>query len=239
MRVHHRIETPASRNSGRSTALGFLARVIIVSMTRRALPTLAHCVFVARLKIEKGIPELVESFQSLALRFPELWLLLVGGVEDSPDRVPEPVLDLIRSHPRIWHAGYQRDVERYLAMMDIFALPSHREGLPNVVLQASAMGLPVITCDTMGCREAAADGETAILVPVGDPQALAAAIDRLARDAFLRRRLGRQGRRRVEALFDQRKLWPALEAVYRELLSARGLPLPSAEPPRSAERDVP
>ena len=81
----------------------------------------------------------------------------------------------------------------------------------------------------MGPREAAADGVSAILVPVNDTHALTAALERLIADEPYRNKLAQQGRRRVEELFDQRKFWPELERIYRELLKARNLPLPRTE----------
>jgi glycosyltransferase involved in cell wall biosynthesis len=181
---------------------------------------------VARLKIEKGLCELIEAFRSLEDRWPQLRLLVVGDFETMQDPVPPDVEDVIRNHPRIHFAGLQGRTDPYYAAMDVLALPTHREGFGNVIIEASAMELPVITCDTMGCREAAADGESGILVPVGDAEALAVAIERLLADEALRTRLGQQGRRRIEELFDQQEFWPALEAVYRGLLGACRLPLP-------------
>jgi glycosyltransferase involved in cell wall biosynthesis len=110
--------------------------------------------------------------------------------------------------------------------MDIFVLPTYREGFGNTIIEASAMTLPVVTSDTLGCREAAADGVSGILVPVKNAEALAAALERLIADEPYRKQLAQQGRRRVEELFDQQKYWPALEARYRQLLRDHNLPLP-------------
>ena len=112
--------------------------------------------------------------------------------------------------------------------MDIFALPTHREGFCNTILEASAMELPFIASDTTGCRDPIDYGATGILVPVRDSAALAGAVERLLGDESRRRELARKARRRVEELFDQRKLWPALEGCYRELLEAQNLSPPEA-----------
>ncbi|MFQ5459050.1 MAG: glycosyltransferase, partial [Myxococcota bacterium] len=181
---------------------------------------------VARLMIEKGVCELIEAFRKLESRWPDLWLLFVGPFEALHHPLPPEIQTLIRTHPRIWYAGFQKETERYYAAMDVFALPSYREGFGSVIIEASALERPVITSDIMGCREACADGESGLLVSPRNAAALTEAVERLLADPDLRERLGRQGRRRVEEKFDQQKYWPAMDAVFRELLQARSCPLP-------------
>ncbi len=100
-------------------------------------------------------------------------------------------------------SGYRADITRILNAADIFALPSHREGMPRSIIEAMMVGLPVVATDIRGPREEVVDGETGALVPVADADALAAALDRLAADPALRARWGTAGRARALALFDE------------------------------------
>ncbi len=195
---------------------------------------------IARLKVEKGVCELLESFQRLDDESASksgaaddggrpFYMLLVGDFVEGPDAVPVNIRKAIGTHPRVRHVSFQNDTERYYAATDLFVLPSYREGFGISIIEASAMELPVITSDCVGCREAALDGETGILVPVKNVEQLTAAINKLVADPELCARLGQRGRQRVEEVFDQRKFWPALEAIYRGLLRARGLPVQTAD----------
>lgn len=171
----------------------------------------------ARLVRDKGVEELLRAFVHLADRHPNVYLMLVGRYES--DNFPPPEMrNLIETHPRIRMAGWQRESERFYAAMDVFALPTYREGFPNTLLEAAAMELPVVTTDIMGCREAIVDGETGLAVPVRRWEPLAEALDRLVRDTDLRRRLGQAGRARAERDYDPRVVWQGVLDVYRELL---------------------
>jgi len=103
----------------------------------------------------------------------------------------------------------------------IAVLPSYREGLPKSLLEAAAMGMPIVASDAPGCREIARDNENAILVPVRNAPLLAGAIEKLARDPELRHRLGRRGREIVEASFTEAAVVEQTLALYREMLGAR------------------
>ena len=103
-------------------------------------------------------------------------------------------------------------------MMDVFALPSYREGLPLTLMEAAAMGKPVVSTYVRGCREVVSDGETGILVPVKDTDALAEAIVSLLQDEGRAREMGQAGRRRAEKLFDERKVFQKVEKEYERLL---------------------
>jgi len=123
----------------------------------------------------------------------------------------------------------------YYAAMDIIALPTHREGLPVVPLEAAAMELPVVATAVTGCVDAVVDGVTGILVPPRDPGALASAIQRLLSDPALRRKMGKAGRERVLREFRPESIWAALYAEYAALLKEKGLPLPGGTRREAAE----
>lgn len=201
------------------------------SPARRALgpQTRAHCAipsdavvvgFVGNMTRDKGIAELVTAFQRSAQKVPNLVLLIVGDYERR-DRPPRELAEAIAADARIRHVGWQADPVPYFAAMDIFVLPSHREGFGNVLVEAAALGLPTITTDATGCRNAAVPDVTGLQYPVGDVERLTAAIERLALDAALRERLGTAGRQWVTEHFDQRQVWARYAEEYRRL-AARG-----------------
>src|SRR5690606_36362314 len=109
-----------------------------------------------------------------------------------------------------------------LAAMDVFVLPSHREGFPRAAMEASAMGLPVVATDIRGCREVVDPGRNGLLVPVGDPRALREAMEELA-DPQVRRRLSAGARTKAEEAFDERRVVEKVMATYLRLARQRGL----------------
>jgi glycosyltransferase involved in cell wall biosynthesis len=117
-------------------------------------------------------------------------------------------------------------VAALLAAADIFALSSTSEGLPMTLLEAMAAGLPVVASAVGDVPEAVANGETGLLVPPADPDALAHSLRTVLADASLRRRLGAAGRERALALFDLPRFHDAHLRVYRDALARRGLPAP-------------
>jgi glycosyltransferase involved in cell wall biosynthesis len=114
--------------------------------------------------------------------------------------------------------------------MDIFALPSYREGLGHALLEAAAMRLPTVTTDVTGCRSAIVAGTTGFLVPPKHTHALRDALATLIDDPDLRRRMGAAGRQRIERSFASEVVWSLQEQEYRRLLAERGVPLPPPKP---------
>ncbi|MCA9198629.1 MAG: glycosyltransferase, partial [Planctomycetales bacterium] len=109
--------------------------------------------------------------------------------------------------------------------MNVFAFPSHREGLPVAPLEAAATGIPTVTTRSTGCIDAVIDGETGFVVDVGDVQALANALIRYLQDEKLRTSHGHAAREFVKKHFDQQTVWKLIESEYRSLLAARNLPI--------------
>ncbi len=124
-------------------------------------------------------------------------------------------------------AGERDDVPAILASSHVFVLSSRSEALPVSILEAMAAGLPVVASQVGGVPELVVDGQTGLLVPAGDPPALAAALQRLVDDPVLRGRLGAAGRARVEEQFRLDSFLEAHLDLYRRALAARGLPRPS------------
>lgn len=175
---------------------------------------------VGRLVAEKGYLELLEAMASLDERF----VLAIVGAPDpaKPDSLPPDVVAAAAA-AGVRFLGHRDDVERLYAAMDVFVLASHREGFPRAAMEAAAMGRPVVATDIRGCREAVVDGETGVLVPVGDPGALAAAIRKLGEDPDLRRQLGSAGRELARRAFDERLVVEKVLASYDRVRRRRRL----------------
>jgi glycosyltransferase involved in cell wall biosynthesis len=152
--------------------------------------------FAGRLGQDKGRPTLVESWSSVRAEMPEARLLIVGSFENG-DAIPIELRDRLENDPRVHRVDWQDDIVPWLAVMDVLALPSHREGFGLALLEAAALGIPTIASRIPGCIDAVADGVTGTLVRSGDPHALARASLALLRDPLLRRRMGVAGRKRA------------------------------------------
>lgn len=184
--------------------------------------------FVGRVVRDKGVVELVEALLALRAEFPALHLLLVGPFEPQ-DPVPAGIERVLREDPFVHLAGMDWNTPPFYAAMDLVALPTYREGFPNVPLEAASMELPVIATRIPGCVDAVVDGATGTLVPPRDSHALAEAIRTYLRDPALRRRHGEVGRKRVMREFRQEAIWGALYQEYVSLLRDRGVVIPRVQ----------
>jgi glycosyltransferase involved in cell wall biosynthesis len=176
-------------------------------------PSARVIVFIGRVTRDKGVAELVEAFRRLA----NAALVLVGPFEPERDPLPEETRREIGRNPAIHAVGYDPNPERTLAFADLLCLPSYREGFGNVVLEAAALGVPCVGTRIVGLSDAVVDGETGVLVPPKDPEALAVALASLLRDNVRRTALGEAARRRVRAEFDSEKLNAMLLEEYAAL----------------------
>lgn len=176
--------------------------------------------YVGRVVHDKGINELIEAWRKLREEFPDSQLLFVGKFEDQ-DAVLPTTKEIINSDERIHFADFVKnksDMPPLYSAIDILVLPSHREGLPNVILEAGGMGLPVVSTFASGCKDAVVNGETGILVPVNDAIKLADALITYLKDHTLRQKHGQAGRERVLRDFRQVDLWQAQLQEYDILL---------------------
>lgn len=177
--------------------------------------------FVGRLVYEKGILELLRAFAALAATRSKLRLLLVGPIDvDKADALSPAVIDELGIRERTVLTGAVDDPAPMYAIMDIYALPSYREGMPLSTMEAQSMGLPVVTTDARGCIESILDQETGLIVPARDVQALTLALAKLIDDTDLRVQMGQNARRFAEERYDDRRINAQVEAFYRELLAA-------------------
>jgi glycosyltransferase involved in cell wall biosynthesis len=174
---------------------------------------------VGRLHAVKGFAYLLEAFARLAPDFPQATLLLVG---DGPDRsILEQQAARYHLSQRVTFMGEQTDVPSLLAAMDVLALPSLHEGMPNVVLEAMTAGLPVVASRIGGVPEVVIHGETGWLVAAADPGALCNAIINLLNDPSRAQAMGKAGRQRVERLFNLLDTISITESLYEQLMIER------------------
>ncbi len=144
---------------------------------------------VGRMVREKGYEELFDAARIVRSRIPNARFLAVGGSDlDKEDAITAEAIERVRDD--VVFTGWREDIADLMALMDVFVLPSWREGLPRSAVEAAASGLPQVLTDIRGCREVVRDGVEGFLVPVRDPVRLADAIVRLLQDPVLRRRMG-------------------------------------------------
>ena len=192
-------------------------------------PDAQIALFVGRLTCDKGICELLQAFLQIESCFPRLRLLLVGSFEDG-DPLPVEVRNRLETHKSVILAGPVNDPVPYYTLADVLILPSHREGLPTVVLEGHATGKPVIGASVTGIVDLLVDGETGLLFPVGDASALAQALRRILEDKGLANKLGLAGQQQVKRNFRQELVWSALRREYLKVLQGGETPHSSALP---------
>jgi len=169
--------------------------------------------FVGRLHREKGIDDLMRAFTLVQRSWADVELLVVG--ERDPTDPPEP--DALATRPRVHFLGELADPRPAYAAATLFVLPSFREGLPTVVLEAAAMELPTVGYDSLGVRDAVVSGETGLLVATRDVLALAEACVLLLDRSDQRAAMGRAGRAHVQREFQPARVRQGVLEVYAEL----------------------
>ncbi len=174
-------------------------------------------VFVGRIVRDKGMIELVDAFERLNQEHPSSRLLLVGSPEPELDPLPEPTSKKLESNPNIYQAGWQTDVRPWLVASDAFAFGSYREGFPNVVLQAGAMGLPSVVTDINGCNEIIIEGENGYIVPKQDSEALYQGMKKLYEDRAKTKEISEVAREMIANRYKQEDVWQATLEMYQSL----------------------
>lgn len=172
-------------------------------------------IFVGRLVKDKGINELVSAFSKLDNN--KCKLLLVGSLESQLDPLLPKTIKAIENNSSIISVGYQDDVRPYLSISDCLAFPSYREGFPNVVMQAGAMGLPSIVTNINGCNEIIIDGENGIIIPPKDEKALSEVMRFVLENKYFVKEMGLNARPLIVDRYQQKIVWNALLAEYKLL----------------------
>lgn len=180
-------------------------------------------VFVGRLVGDKGINELVKAFSLLNKtgNSKRSKLLLVGPLEEDLDPLQQDTLNEIKNNPDVISVGFQKDVRPYFAVSDVLTFPSYREGFPNVVMQAGAMGLPSIVSNINGCNEIIIEDRNGMIVPVKNTQKLKEAMERMISDTEYYNRSRANAREMIQSRYEQSVVWEALLGEYNKLVKER------------------
>lgn len=171
---------------------------------------------ISRLIKEKGIHEYVEAAKVLKRRFPEVKFWLLGPIDNKASSINKELISQWQTSGVIDYLGETRDVRPFIARSSVYVLPSYREGTPRSVLEAMAMGRPIITTDVPGCRETVENGENGILVPAKDVNKLVEAMEKFILSPELVAKMGEISRKIAEVKYD-------VHDVNRVLMQAMGL----------------
>ena len=180
--------------------------------------------FVGRIVRDKGINELVDAFDRLSKEMPTIQLNLVGNYEDNLDPISDKSCHIIESNPNIHFKGIKHgeDLVKEYASADCFVLPSYREGFPNSVLEAGAMGLPCIVTNINGCNEIIEEGKNGIIINSKDTEALLSAMREIANNKELYQKLASNAREMIVSRFEQSFVLKCQMDFYHEVLSKKG-----------------
>jgi len=174
-------------------------------------------VFVGRLVADKGINELIGAFKKLSTEHQNIKLLLVGTFESELDPLYDNTLNEIESNQNIINVGWQTDVRPYFAISNILAFPSYREGFPNVVMQAGAMGIPSIVTDINGCNEIIKQGINGLIIQPKDENELYFAMLSLVNKPNKQKEFASISRKMICDNYHREVIWNALLQEYKDL----------------------
>lgn len=180
-------------------------------------------IFAGRMVKDKGVLDLIEAAEILRSKYEgKVEFVLCGALSSNPFAVKEEELNRLCDGKYIKYLGFREDMPEQFAASDIMCFPSYyREGVPKAVLDASAAGLPIITCDSIGCRDTVIDGVNGFLVKPKSPREVAEKLDVLLSDKKLRREMGKKSRKMAEAEYDVRKVVKTHLDIYEAALSNR------------------
>ena len=176
--------------------------------------------FIGRITGDKGVNELFCAFRRILEKSPGSYLMLVGNPEKA-DSVDPELFSWAEQEPHVLFCGYTNVVEQYLAAMDVYILPSYREGFGSGVIEAEAMGLPVIITDIPGPTDAMLRDETGLVIPKKDTDALQAAMEQVLQEPERCVKFGRNGFRFATEKFEQKKLFGYILEDRKRLLDER------------------
>lgn len=175
-------------------------------------------IFVGRLVGDKGINELVKAFDIFQFSYQKCKLLLVGDYESHLDPLKQETLKIIEANENIISVGLQSDVRPYFAIADCLVFPSYREGFPNVVMQAGAMGLPSIVTNINGCNEIIYDGVNGYIIPQKNTRAIVDKMHEIVHDRVTTEKLRKNARAMITSRYEQKFVWEAIKNEYNDLI---------------------
>ncbi len=168
---------------------------------------------IARAIWDKGVKEFYESAKTLKQKYHDIELVLVGPTDEGNHTCASK--EYLQSGDVKW-LGLRDDIADLIAVSDIFVLPSYREGLPVTLMEATSMSKPIVTTDTVGCKDVVKDGYNGFLVPIKDSKTLSNKIEKLILDEKLRKKFGENGRKVAKEFFDIDKIVKQYMDYYRE-----------------------
>ncbi len=178
-------------------------------------------IFVGRLVGDKGINELIEAFSRINVC--NVKLLLVGEFENDLDPLLIKTINEIEKNPNIISVGFQSDVRPYFGISNCLVFPSYREGFPNVVMQAGAMGLPSIVSDINGCNEIIEEGINGTIITIKDTKSLFESMLKMVNNEHWRCQLASNARDKIVSRYEQQVVWDAILNEYKSLLIEKEL----------------
>lgn len=180
-------------------------------------------IFAGRMVRDKGVTDLIEAAEMLRPEYEDkVEFVLCGALTSNPYGVSKEELDRLCDGKYISWLGYRNDMADQFSSSDIMCFPSYyREGVPKAVIDASAAGLPVITCDSVGCRDTVEDGVNGFLVPPRSPEKIAEKLKILIDDEDLRKKMGRESRRMAEKDYDIKNVVERHLELYDEVLKKK------------------
>ena len=176
-------------------------------------------IFIGRIVHDKGIDELVHAFCKLYTTGKDIRLILVGSFEENLDPVLPDVRDNILNHERIEYVGEQQDVRPFIMAADILVFPSYREGFPNVVMEAGALGIASIVTDINGCNEIIIPPQNGIIIPPKNEDALYEMMKYCCEHVEEVKKMGKMARSLIISRFEQQVVWSAIKKEYEEAIS--------------------
>lgn len=172
-------------------------------------------IFIGRVVKDKGINELINAFLKMQKVYSSIKLIIVGPFEQELNPVDQNVENEIMNNASISFVGFQKDIRPYLMASDSLVFPSYREGFPNVVMQAGAMGLPAIVTDINGCNEIIHNDINGVIIPPKDEEKLFLAMKAFYEDRNKLKKLANNARSMIVERYEQRKVWEALLEEYK------------------------
>jgi glycosyltransferase involved in cell wall biosynthesis len=184
-------------------------------------PANNYVLCVGRLVKDKGITELVNVFCQLQPRHPNLRLVLVGQYEEALDPLPPQTLQQVKDNPAIIHTGWDSNVEYYMSLASLFVFPSHREGFPNVLLQAGAMGTPIVCSAIPGNVDIVEHQFTGLLFTTADEKGLQQQVEYALQNPGDMKEMAARLYNKVQQYYGQENLWGEIASKYVSLLNKK------------------
>lgn len=174
-------------------------------------------IYVGRLVKDKGVNELIKAFGEIEDKHENVKLLVVGGQDGTLDPLNDSTLEIIKTNKNIISTGYVRDVRPYFSISDCMVFPSYREGFPNVVLQAAAMGLPCIVSNINGSNEVIEHKNNGFIIPVKDDKAIYSEMAYVLNHKEDALHMGLKSRSKIILKYEQQIVWGAILKEYNSL----------------------